>query len=198
MPGPVACTLANPEGGDRLLDVGSSLCTQCGLCCTGALHNYAVLEPDEVPFAHTLGLTVRTEGRPGFSLPCPRLVNSICSIYESRPMVCARYRCQLLIDVEAGETEFESAIDKVETAKLLVAQVDAVIPMGVTLPQARERMRIEPSPEAASFVRIEDMRLKLAITALSVYLDKYFRNSKEGKILSLEPITDDQANSEMR
>ena len=33
--------------------------------------------------------------------------------------------------------------------------------------------------------RASDMRLKLAITAC-VYLDKYFRNSGEGKMLSLE------------
>ena len=42
------------------------------------------------------------------------------------------------------------------------------------------------------------MPLKLAITALSVYLDKYFRHSKEGKLLSFEPIAKERADTEMR
>ena len=41
------------------LSKGSQLCTQCGLCCTGALHHFAVLEPDELEFARELGLTLR-------------------------------------------------------------------------------------------------------------------------------------------
>jgi uncharacterized protein len=187
MPGPEVRT-HDPEASEPPLEVGSRLCTQCGLCCTGALHNYAVLEPGEIPFARTLGLTLRTEGKPGFALPCPRLVGSKCSIYLDRPNVCGRYKCQLLESVEAGATAFESAIDRVAIAKGLAAKVAAAMPAGMTLPEARQRFKTDPSMETSPPERVEDMPLKLAITALSVYLDKYFRHSKEGKMMSLEPI----------
>lgn len=187
------------EATEPPLEVGSRLCTQCGLCCTGALHNYAVLEPEEIPFARSLGLSLRTQGRPGFSLPCPRLVDCKCSIYENRPKVCGRYKCQLLENVEAGATELESAIVKVRAAKRLVEQVDSVMPGGLSLPEARELVREAPSTEAAAIgLDGKNMPLKLAITALSFYLDKHFRNSREGRILSLEPVAGEQIGTEMR
>lgn len=195
---PEARRIADAEDGDPPLDIGSKLCTQCGLCCTGALHNYAVLEPGEVPFARTLGLTTRTEGKPGFALPCPRLVDSKCSIYQDRPKVCGRYKCQLLENVEAGKTEFQTAIDRVAIAKALFARIGRLIPEGMTLPRARERLRQQPFEEDSPSVGAQDMPLKLAITALSVYLDKYFRHSKEGKMLSMEPIDEDRADKGKR
>lgn len=196
MPGPEARTL-DPEGGEPPLEVGSRLCTQCGLCCTGALHNHAVLEPGEVPFARTLGLTVRTEGRPGFALPCPRLVGSKCSIYRDRPSVCSRYKCQLLENVQTGAVAFETAIDRVAIARGLSARVEAAMPIGMTLPEARARFKTNPFADPGLSERAEEMPLKLAITALSVYLDKHFRHRKEGKMLSLEPI-EDPVDTEMR
>ena len=113
MIGPDAYPPADAEGNESPLGVGSRLCTQCGLCCTGALHNYAVLEPAEIPVARSQGLIIRMEERPGFSLPCPRLVNGVCSIYKTRPRVCSGYKCQVLLqNVEAGTTKFEPAIEE--------------------------------------------------------------------------------------
>jgi len=200
MPGPEAHTIAVIQGSEPPLDIGSRLCTQCGLCCTGALHNYAVLQPGEVEFARGLGLAIRTEGKPGFALPCPRLVNSKCSIYENRPKVCGKYKCQLLENLEAGTTELDTALGKVLTAKELVARVGSAMPSEMTLPNARERAKVtilaeadaspaEPSP---------DMPLRLAVTALSLYLDKYFRNTSEGKMLSLESVAEEQLTTEMK
>src|SRR5688500_2967630 len=76
--------------------LGSALCTQCGLCCTGALHKAAVLDPDEIADARALGLPILDREKPGFALPCPRLDGTVCTIYASRPRVCGRYKCQLL------------------------------------------------------------------------------------------------------
>ena len=45
--------------------------------------------------------------------------------------------------------------------------------------------------------RAGEMPLKLAITALSLYLDKHFKNSREVKTLSLEPIAEVQPDTEM-
>ena len=196
MPGSEVC-VPNPNAEDPSLGVGSRLCIQCGLCCTGALHNYAVLDPEEISLARSLGLTLRTEGRPGFSLPCPRLDGCKCSIYENRPKVCGRYKCQLLENVEAGLTDFDSAIAKVRAAKELVEEVTAVMPAGMTLPEAREMVRREPSADG-DCPEPKDMPLKLAITALSFYLDRHFRNSREGKILSVVPIAEEQVGTEMK
>ena len=84
------------------MSVGSQLCTQCGLCCTGALHDTASAEPEEVEALRNHGMQVITGEKLGFSLPCPQLKGTSCGIYKDRPHVCSRYRCQLLRDVEGG------------------------------------------------------------------------------------------------
>ena len=61
--------------------------------------------------------------------------------------VCGKYKCQLLEKVEAGTTEFETAIDRVAVAKGLAARVHSVLPAGMTLPEAREQTKGELSPE---------------------------------------------------
>lgn len=173
---------------------GSELCTQCGLCCTGALHNFAKLEPEETEHASGLGLTLRTSGRPGFALPCPMLEGSICTIYGNRPKVCGRYKCQLLQDLEAGAVTLEVAIGKVGTAKELVRRTESLSPRGMTLPEAR---RLLPASETDRPQEAGEMPLRLAIAALSLYLDKHFKNSREGRLLSLEPVGEGQPDPEM-
>ncbi len=177
--------------------LGSSLCTQCGLCCTGALHNFAVLEPEEVDFAAGLGLTLRTEGRPGFALPCPYLKNCACTIYASRPKVCAHYKCGLLEELEADSITLDAALAKVHTAKALVSEAASVMQNGMTLPIARARALEAPSAEFIGAERTMEMRLRLAITALSLYLDKHFKNPREAKSLSLQLVPETDPDTEM-
>ena len=166
--------------------VGSQLCTKCGLCCTGALHNFAVLEPDELEFASALGLTLRTEGRAGFSLPCKYLGGCACTIYTSRPKVCARYQCQLLEDVKESRLELDTALEHVRVAKMMFEEVRALLPPGMTLPEARA-LAASP-PDTASPACEGEMPLRLAVMRLSLYLDRHFRHSKEGKLLSSEAV----------
>ena len=182
-----------PDAGPNT-SLGGALCTQCGLCCNGALHPFAKLEPDEVDYASSIGLAIRTVGRPGFALPCPMLRDSKCTIYGSRPKVCARYKCQLLQDLEAGSVSIEGAIDKVSTAKELVRRAEEVLPIEMTLPGARALIPgFGPGPSRSP----AQMPLTLAITALSLYLDKHFKHSREVKMLSLETIADEQPDPEM-
>ena len=168
--------------------LGSTLCTACGLCCTGALHNFAVLEPEEIDFARGIGLTLRTEGRPGFALPCPYLQNSSCTIYADRPKVCARYKCGLLDRFEAGEVTLAAAIAIVGDAKELVDRVQAVMPEGMTIPAARALCDAPPTTAGDAGERASGMRMRLVITALNLFLDKNFKNTREGKFLSLETV----------
>ncbi len=85
--------------GEQLVPDGVRLCTSCGLCCAGALHDTAALDEDEQDAARALGLPLAGDD---FALPCPRLAGTRCTVLAERPRVCGRYRCGLLQEVEAG------------------------------------------------------------------------------------------------
>ena len=178
--------------------LASSLCTQCGLCCTGALHNFAVLEPEEIDFVRAIGMTLRTNGRPGFALPCPKLSGSCCSIYLDRPKVCSRFQCALLERLNAGSIEVQAATAIVAEARQLFGGVLTQSPDGMTIPMARAMNEALPTTDIDADRRSSEMRLRLAITALSLFLDQHFRKSSEGPLLSLETIADVRQDSEMR
>lgn len=159
------------------------MCTSCGLCCMGALHDRAKLEPDEVRWAREIGLPV-IKGSESFSLPCPKLIERKCSIFEHRPAVCPRYRCQLLLDAEGGRISLDAALTIVQQAHaLLHAALDSVIVD--TLAEARHRARFKSLDEVLADTeasRSEVLAERLHVTALDVYLDRHFRNSKEDRM----------------
>lgn len=146
------------------------LCTNCGLCCTGALHRDALLYPDEVDRARAQGLDVTAGDRPAFALPCPKLAGTSCSIFASRPRVCGGYKCQLLLNLEDGTTTLENAQATVGLAHDLIEQARTVGP---------------PSGES----EVAANRLRLNRTALAHYLDKYFMNSADRKILEMTVVS---------
>ena len=83
---------------------------------------------------------------------------------------------------------------RVESAKALLAQAAEALPEGMTLLQAR---RIARAPLAAAAQeqanRSEQtgaLRLRLLTTALDVYLDRFFRNAKDGRIFVEMPAAD--------
>lgn len=142
------------------------LCTSCGLCCTGALHRDALLYPEEVDSARAQGLDLVDGDRPAFALPCPKLVGTSCSIFASRPRVCGGYKCQLLLDLEGGEATLDNALVTVGIARDLF-----------------ERARTSVPPESET--ELAAIQLRLNRTALALYLDKYFMNSTDRKILEM-------------
>lgn len=165
-------------------DLGTRLCTACGICCTGSLHDQAKIRADEVPACQALGMTIvrrDTDSFTGFKLPCPRLEGSICSVYEVRPSPCHSYRCQLLRDVQAGERTLVDALPRVATARRLLTEVYEVLPQGDTIPDARERLTSQPLASPA------EAQLRLRAAALSIYLDRFFRHHGEGKIMVALP-----------
>ena len=74
----------------------TALCTSCGLCCDGSIHGHAGLREDEVEAAAAIELPLLTDGRRGFAMPCPKLIDRCCTIYVLRPAACRGYKCQLL------------------------------------------------------------------------------------------------------
>ena len=153
--------MAEPETPTPLVDgtrdaaQAPSLCTRCGLCCTGAIYTSAVLDEDEVAPARAIGLPVLDRpGRPAFALGCPKLEGTICSIFGHRPRVCGRFRCQLLIDFEEGRKSQNEAKAHVREAWRLLGQARAS----------------GPAADPATGVH------KLA---LQLYLDRHFRKASD-------------------
>ena len=134
----------------------ASLCTRCGLCCSGAIYSSAVLDEDEVGPARDIGLPVLDRpGRPAFALGCPKLAGTQCSIFGHRPRVCGRFRCQLLIDLEEGRTSQGKTLVKVREARRLLAK-------------ARENNSPASPPDVHKL-------------ALQLYLDRHFRKASDTK-----------------
>jgi hypothetical protein len=186
----------DPTAARETFSIGSQLCTECGLCCTGALHDRAVLEPEEVEFARDLGLYVRAEGRPTFALPCKYLQGCSCTIYSNRPKVCARYQCQLLDDVQQANLPLEAALEHVRVAKRMCEDVRALLPPGMDFPTARQLLHEPPGALPAVTDRSAEMPLRLALTTLCLYLDKHFKHSRESKLLTLTTVDQEMDNTE--
>ena len=160
----------------------SHLCTRCGLCCMGVIHNAAVLDEDEVEPARVVGLPVLDRpGRPGFALPCPKLAGTSCSIFGERPRVCGRYMCQVLVDHEEGRLSFDEANARVRCAHGLLERVKSLLPEGTTVGRAKALAQ-KPGEGA------DDNHLRLAAIALELYIDKHFRKPKEGTALVMKSV----------
>ena len=143
------------------------MCTSCGLCCAGALHDTAALAPDERTLASAAGLAL-VKG--DFALPCPRLVERRCAIYPHRPRVCSRYRCRLLSDMEGGRLDLPSALQHVRTALALTNGLARLLPEPMTLPELRKLwLRAEQLPPP----------VQLQLAATTDYLDRHFRPLSE-------------------
>jgi hypothetical protein len=175
--------------GDAPTDNGSVLCTRCGLCCMGVVHYTAALDPEEIPRATAQGLPVKAgEHRPAFSLPCPRLEGTICGIYAERPNACRRYRCQLLLDVDAGSVPVGDAQARITEARRLLDELRTAVPDHLPYQQAR-RAALSKSPASAaaeSGLTLEDaLSIKLRATALDLYVDRFFRRPKDRKSFEL-------------
>jgi uncharacterized protein len=111
-----------------MTELGSTLCTSCGLCCSGVLFTRATLRPDEVAHAKRHALTViqRDDG-PSFTLPCHLLHDRKCGIYAERPGICSAFRCKLLMKLEDGEISFEDALAKVKRLDALHTRVRTAV-----------------------------------------------------------------------
>jgi len=109
---------------------GSDLCTECGICCAGAIFGHAVMrDSDDVEGLKAAGMAVyeNSEGRPEYRLPCPKLDGACCTIYQIRPTVCRKFQCQLLVSVKNGRVPLDLALTKVEEAKALVECVKSLL-----------------------------------------------------------------------
>lgn len=79
----------------------SELCLACGLCCDGTLFGDVELQSkDDANLLKSLGLKIRSRGRPRFTQPCLALGSDChCRIYGNRPTQCRSFECALLQSV---------------------------------------------------------------------------------------------------
>ena len=119
----------------------TTLCSSCGLCCTGHLFVWTKLRSAELYAIQSLGLKVfREPNQRGYNQPCP-LWDGICTIYTSPhyPRFCRTYKCKLLKQVLDEVTPLPSALTVVQQTKSLIQALDLLLPASVN-PNFRERL----------------------------------------------------------
>jgi uncharacterized protein len=107
---------------------GSALCTHCGHCCSGTVVAYASLgSEEEVARGRRLRLPIyeKETGGSAFTLPCPRIEERRCGVYDDRPRSCRDYQCKLLQRFLAGEIALAEALGVVERLGALTDRVRA-------------------------------------------------------------------------
>lgn len=164
--------------------VKSAVCMACGLCCSGALFDYAPLDPDEEHLLARASFT-RWEDKAGFALPCPLLEGRRCAGYDDRPRACARYRCEVLAGLDAGAITPDRALQLVHRGAELADQAMAASPTpGRTIAALRRAFRANADgwAEADDAGRAVLAPLRLALVALDRHLDTHFRQPHQRQL----------------
>jgi Fe-S-cluster containining protein len=106
------------QDGERTAEERSALCLSCGLCCQGILHDLVPLEEHELERAARLRLPlVDSPLRLAFRLPCPRLEERRCTVYDERPGTCRSYACGVLRAYGSGEIDEPTALSRIERTR---------------------------------------------------------------------------------
>lgn len=61
--------------------------------------------------------------RLAFRLPCPRLSDRRCTVYDERPETCRTYACEVLRAYGAGEIDEPTALSRIERVREQSAEV---------------------------------------------------------------------------
>lgn len=157
----------SPDG----LSTASDLCVSCGLCCSGPMFTLCKLKPGEEGVVAALGLSPGPhEG--AFGLPCPLIKDKCCTIYDQRPQGCRSYRCEILLDVEAGRLEVERAREIIAEAVELFEGIG--IPFENYQAEQDAILSGDGSPPDARSVR-----RRLDLITLQRLLDRHFRSDRK-------------------
>ena len=99
-----------------------SLCTQCGLCCTGVIFADVELRDEkEATAMECLGLDIEEEdGRHLLIQPCRGLRGKKCGIYAHRPDCCRRFECKVLKDFQSGKSSVTKALGIIDRLRGLI------------------------------------------------------------------------------
>ena len=131
---PVRTTLAAPRRSRYLACVNSEpaqavaarLCTDCGLCCNGALFDRVNLQPGDRPRA-LAALGLRLKRRSFFNQPCTALCGTRCTIYADRPERCRLFECRQYRDVVTGAISADDARARIGEARRQIAGIEVLL-----------------------------------------------------------------------
>lgn len=127
------------------------MCVECGLCCDGSLFRFLPLEAAERDTCQPLGLeVVKRSGQWAMPLPCPRLVDRCCTVYEGRPTGCRAFGCHALHRYATGALTHAEVMDVVREAQRRIAALRPFWPESRALVQDATNAALEGSlaPEA--------------------------------------------------
>ncbi len=113
---------------DEIIDDGITLCLHCGLCCQGVFHTMVKIRNDEdKQLALQMGTSLMDhEEKLWFRLPCP-VFHGKCTIYPNRPSTCEIHKCNLLRNVQSGDTSLEKALSVSDEIKKLIECLDKAL-----------------------------------------------------------------------
>lgn len=158
------------------------LCLDCGICCAGPVFTHLNLtEPDRDNLRAAGRYEAAAQDR--FDFPCRFLDGACCSIYASRPAVCAAYRCKTLALVQDGAIGLDEAKDRLSKVAELRRAFEAKIPDEMTMPDAialatREETPGQPMPS-------QYLPMRLAFVALQAIIDRHLREDGDGIVRPL-------------
>ena len=154
------------------------------MCCDGVMFHFVKLQPgDSAKALAALGLKVSRKRKQDCILqPCPAHAECRCTIYEARPVRCRVFECQQLHRLAAGAITEGEAFEKISDAKILVAEVNALLlRLGATnlkLPLSKrcESVVIDPADASSDEAGMQTRsQLARAMSDLSRLLDGHFR-----------------------
>ncbi|MEW5737590.1 MAG: YkgJ family cysteine cluster protein [Myxococcota bacterium] len=139
----------------------SQLCTACGLCCDGSLFRFVPADEGEREKYARLGLPlVQQSGCTAMALPCRRLSERKCGVYEERPSTCRAYVCRLGDDLQRGKVAFAEALAVVREAQRRIAALQAAFPAPGPVVQSATSaaLRGDPSLTDVAYELLSDVR----------------------------------------
>ena len=106
----------------------AELCTDCGICCDGALFSSVALDAAGLVTAREQRLSVvETASECQLPLPCGALRGVLCGIYEERPECCAEYECELRVRVVERGLSLAAARSIIDQTRVTRSRVLAAV-----------------------------------------------------------------------
>lgn len=176
---------------DLQADPPESICTDCAMCCNGALFDWVRVPAEELARLPAAAFAVQGDSKgSGFAQPCPLLERNLCSAYAVRPGSCRKFECNLLRRHKMGDIARDEALQLIASAKRLLADVRPLLGPDESLPAARSRWIAwfaakargeggRQSPADSAFV--------LRMTMLNRFLDRHFRKDSKKQVMEVDP-----------
>ncbi len=162
----------------NILGNKQKICMNCGFCCDNTLFEHVGIKKAENVADIFKKSLYMFEGNQYFRLPCPHF-NGKCAIYNlKKPYICSYFKCKLLRRFIECEIDFNKAMNIIDNAKKLRAEI-------IELYKKLNNGKIATFGELVTYIREakkndskEFKILKAKISLLNLLLIKYFESKK--------------------